>query len=300
MPRAFHVPAKGLVDYQYFVVDPGFKHDVWIRGAEGRIGNRGVVHHMVLFFMPPGQKDPQPQDPLFNAICSSGPGMLELMAPPGLARRVPAGSKLCFQMHYTPNGSPQVDLSECGLLFADPKTIKKELSLDAVVNFRFVIPPGDANYEADARQTFDEDTVLYAVVPHMHLRGKSFRFTVTYRDGRKEVLLDVPRYDFNWQLTYQLSEPKLLPKGTTLLCHAVFDNSEANLANPDPKKAVHFGEQTWDEMMVGMFYYGLAHQDLTVQKLPPAKTAQSEPMSPLLEALVKILPTQVAAGFRGH
>src|SRR5580704_2518140 len=199
MPKAFKVPATGVVDYQYFIVDPGFKHDVWIKAAEGKPSNRSVVHHMVLCYMPPGQNEPDPSDPLLKAVASSGPGIPALVTPDGYARRIPAGSKLVFQMHYTPNGTEQTDQSEAGLVFADPATVKKEMQIGAVINFQFLLPPGAPDTRVEAEDKFEKDTLLYALIPHMHLRGKAFRFIAAYPDGRTEILLEVPKYDFNWQ-----------------------------------------------------------------------------------------------------
>ena len=127
----------------------------------------------------------------------------------------------------------------------------KEVRFAIAVNSKFRIPPGAANHEISARRTFKRDTLLHTMVPHMHLRGKAFRFTAQYPDGAEEILLDVPRYDFNWQNAYTLKTPKRLPKGTVIECRGVFDNSEDNLNNPDPAQEVHWGDQTWDEMMLG-------------------------------------------------
>jgi peroxiredoxin len=275
MPKAFKIPATGVVDYQYFIVDPGFKHDVWVKAAEGKPGNRSVVHHMVLCYMPPGQKEPDPSDPLLKAVASSGPGIPALVTPDGFARRIPAGSKLVFQMHYTPNGTAQIDQSEAGLVFVDPATVKKEMQIGAVIQFQFLIPPGDPDFRVEGEEKMEQDTLLYALIPHMHLRGKAFRFTAAFPDGHSEILLDVPKYDFNWQNIFQLTKPRLLPKGSVLRCVAHFDNSEHNLVNPDPTKPVHFGEQTFDEMMVGMYYYALADQNLTLGKPPVKKDGRS-------------------------
>jgi peroxiredoxin len=262
MPEPYKVQAKGTVPYQYFVVDPGFKEDVWVRGAEGRPGNRSVVHHLVLFFVPPGQEGFRPEDPLFNAVAAYSPGMPAPVGPDEFARCIPAGSKLVFQMHYTPNGSEQTDQSEAGLVLADPKKVQKEVTLSAALNFQFRIPPGATDHRLEARTKFGQDTLLYTLIPHMHLRGKSFRFTAIYPDQREEILLDVPRYDFNWQNIYMLAEPKRIPEGTELVCVAHFDNSADNLMNPDPTKTVYWGDQTWEEMMVGSFSMSLAEQDL--------------------------------------
>lgn len=169
------------------------------------------------------------------------------------AMHVKAGSKLMFQMHYTPNGTPQRDRSYAGFRFADPDQVKYVCRSTAAANPMFAIPPGADNYEATADSEFEYDTMIANLTPHMHIRGKSFRYEVTYPDGTQELLLDVPAYDFNWQTTYILNEPKRIPKGTKLLCTAHWDNSENNLSNPDPTKTVSWGDQSWEEMMIGFF-----------------------------------------------
>lgn len=257
MPQPFVVPAKGVVAYQHFTFDPGFKDDVWIQGAEIRPGNRGVVHHMFAFFLPPGQDKPRAEDPICNSIATFVPGMPAGLWPAGYARLVPAGSKLMFEIHYTPVGSEQSDQSELGIVFADPKTVTKEVKIGIAVNQSFCIPAGAADYHVPAGFQFTQDTMLHSLSPHMHYRGKSFRFTAKYPGGGEEILLDVPHYDFNWQTVYQLTEPKLMPKGTVLMCAGVFDNSAGNLVNPDPTKEIAWGDQTWDEMMLGSFVTSL-------------------------------------------
>jgi hypothetical protein len=250
MPKEFTVPPTGTVAYNYVTVDPGIKEDLWIKSAEVRPGNYGVVHHALAFFIPPDQEF-DPGDPLFNSIGTYAPGMPPSNWPEGYARFVPAGSKLVFQMHYTPNGSLQKDQTEIGIVLADPKTVKKQVKYMIAINTRFNIPAEDGNYHVDAKREFKEDVILHALMPHMHLRGKAFRFTATYPDGKEEILLDVPKYDFNWQNSYALAEPKRLPAGTVVKCDAFFDNSPENLVNPDPKQQVHWGDQTYDEMMIG-------------------------------------------------
>ncbi len=244
------VQAEGTVAYQYFSVDPGFKEDKWIRAAECRPDNRSVVHHIVAFFVPPGEK---PRDGSRGAMVGYAPGMPPNQFEEVTAMFVPAGSRVVFQMHYTPNGSEQVDRSSMGLVFADPATVKMRVSGGAAANRYFQIPAGDGNFEVRSHHKFDKDVRLVTMTPHMHLRGKSFRYEAEYPDGRREVLLDIPHYDFNWQLRYKLAAPLLLPKGTSLICTAHFDNSTDNLANPDPTKPVRWGDQTWEEMMIGYF-----------------------------------------------
>ena len=131
-----------------------------------------------------------------------------------MARKVPAGSKLVFQMHYTPNGAAQQDRSYLGVKFADPKTVKQEVMVTSAVNFVFQIPPGADDFGVRSRYIFKKDATLLTLMPHMHLRGKAFRYDVTYPDGKNETILSVPQYDFGWQTNYRLAEPKLLPTGT--------------------------------------------------------------------------------------
>jgi peroxiredoxin len=262
MPKPFKVPAEGTVPYQYFTVDPGFKEDKWVRASEGRPGNRAVVHHLLVYVQPPGVRLRDPFELLEKSLGGGVPGMPPMILRDGEAKFVPAGSKLVFQVHYTPNGTGQTDRGSIGLVFADPKTVRREIRSSLALNFRFRIPAGAANHRIEADYRFRQDTELYALFPHMHLRGKSFRFEAIYPDHKREILLDVPRYSFDWQNGYLLAEPKLMPEGTILHCTATFDNSADNLNNPDPKRAVTFGEQTWEEMMVGYFDYTLADQDL--------------------------------------
>lgn len=189
-----------------------------------------------------------------SLIAGYAPGMNPMFATDGsTAMHVKAGSKLIFQLHYTPNGTPQQDLSYCGFIFADPEQVKHAARSTAVVNAFFAIPPGADNHKAVASNTFENDALLTCLTPHMHTRGKSFRYEAFYPDGSNEILLDVPKYDFNWQTTYHLQEPKLIPKGTKLVCTAHWDNSEANLSNPDPTKTVTWGDQTFEEMMIGFY-----------------------------------------------
>jgi hypothetical protein len=264
----FDVPAKGEVRYQYFVVDPGFTEDKWVQLAECRPDNRAVVHHIIVAVVPPEAQGGRRRGGLNlenDWLVATAPGARPLLLPEGLAKRIPAGSKLVFQMHYTPNGTAQQDRSCVGFVFADPATVKKEVRTDKAANPRFNIPPGADNHKVEATRRFESDTLLLAMFPHMHLRGKAFRYTAIAPDGQKEILLDVPRYDFNWQNTYELAEPRLMQKGSQLFCEAWFDNSEDNLANPDPTQSVRWGDQTWEEMMIGYFAATPAEQDLQVK-----------------------------------
>jgi hypothetical protein len=184
--------------------------------------------------------------------------------PEGVAKRVPSGSRIVLQLHYTPRGTKQVDRSRIGLVFAQPATIHKELMSGMALNFHLQIPPGRRDYVSRADFRFSQPSMLLSLMPHMHLRGRSMRFVVEYPDGRREILLDVPRYEFDWQNLYVLDQPKPMPEGTILHTEAHFDNSSENLNNPDPRRAITFGEQTWDEMHVGYLNFALADQDLSL------------------------------------
>lgn len=246
--KPFTVPADGKIDYQYFIVDPKFTEDKWVQAAEARAGDRTVVHHIIVFIEPPGKKKSLGLD---GFLVATAPGARPMVLPEGMAKKIPAGSKLKFQMHYTPNGKPTKDLSAVALVYADPKKINTVVRTDVAANIIFRIPPKAENHPVNAIKTFNRDTMLVSLFPHMHLRGKSYRFTARYPGGKEEILLDIPGYDFNWQNTYELAEPKLLPKGTEIRAEARFDNSKHNPSNPDPNQTVTFGEQTWEEMMLG-------------------------------------------------
>ncbi len=267
MPKPFDVPAEGTVDYKMFIVDPGWTEDKWVTAMEPRPGNPAVVHHIVMYVMPPRGVSkyfsadlPKTQ---LDWFASFAPGLRPPVLPEGTARFIPAGSKLMFQMHYTPNGKAQSDQSYVGIKFADPKTVKREIAVQHSGTHDFVIPAGAPNHRVDSEYVFQHDSLLWSVSPHMHVRGKDFNYKLIYPDGREEVVLDVPQYDFGWQTTYIFDEPKRVPKGTKMQCVAHFDNSADNLNNPDPTKEVRYGPQTWEEMCYGWFEICLADQDLT-------------------------------------
>ena len=262
MPEEAEIPAEGTMPYKNYTIDPKLTKDVWVRASQVRPGNASVVHHLVVYVMPPGVEELNEAGTDF--LAAYAPGMPPRTLPEGVARHVPAGSKLMFQLHYTPRGTKQVDRSRIGLTFADPSTVRKELKSGMAIDFRFRIPPGAADFVSRADFRFDQGAVLYSLMPHMHLRGKSMRFEAEYPDGRREVLLDVPRYEFDWQNLYVLAEPKPMPEGTILHCEGHFDNSSNNPNNPNPRRMVTFGEQTNDEMFVGYFNFALLDQDLAL------------------------------------
>ncbi len=245
----FTVPATGVVDYQYLRVDPKFTEDKYVVAAEARPGNPAVVHHIIAFLMVPGQNDIS----LGKMLIGYAPGTSPLIFADGAAMKVPAGTQIVFEMHYTPNGTEQTDISSIGLKLIDASEVKHEVVGREAVNSKFRIKPRHSAFPVEASERFEEDITLLSLTPHMHLRGKSFRYEATFPDGTSEVLLDVPKYDFNWQLRYEFAEPRLIPAGTVVKCLAQFDNSSENLNNPDPSKEVRWGQQSWDEMMIGFF-----------------------------------------------
>ena len=244
---AFTVPAQGVVSYKRFIIDPKWDEDKYIVAAEARPQNRSVVHHILVYVVPPGER----RADLRQVLVGYAPGGLPVKLDDGLAIHVRAGSKLLFEMHYTPNGFEQTDLSYAGFVFTEKSKVKKYLSGRIAINPRFAIPPGDSSHEVVAKYRARSDEMLLSMTPHMHLRGKSFRYEARYPDGKKEVLLDVPKFDFNWQLKYILDEPKRIPRGTQILCTALYDNSDRNLSNPDPTRTVRWGDQSFEEMMIG-------------------------------------------------
>jgi thiol-disulfide isomerase/thioredoxin len=252
----FVVPSDGAISYQYIEADPHFSEDKWVTAAEVRPGNPAVVHHIILYICAPENRTAirAPQGgfalgdrPQFGFA----PGMPPRQFAPGQALRIPARSTLVFQVHYTSVGHEEKDRSYVGFRFCRPEEVKQRVGGLTCANTSFRIPAGDSNYEVRARHRIKKDTLLVSLFPHMHLRGKDFRFELVHPGGRRELLLDVPQYDFSWQLWYDLASPKLMPSGSELHCIAHYDNSAANPSNPDPTQQVQWGEQTWEEMMLG-------------------------------------------------
>jgi peroxiredoxin len=252
MPKAYEVPAEMPrygIPYQHFTVETNFKEDRWVERAEARPGAPGVVHHIIVFVLPPRTRFIK-DNPANITLCGTAPGDMPLILPPGTAKKIPRGATLVFQMHYTPNGRAQKDRSSIGLIFAK-KPPRQEVLAVPVFNAVFRIPPGRDNFKIESWYTFRKDGQIIGFMPHMHVRGKDFLYEAIYPGGKKEILLSVPRFNFNWQSVYRLLKPLDMPKGTRLHCIAHFDNSDKNPNNPDPKRAVYWGDQTWEEMMIG-------------------------------------------------
>lgn len=273
MSQALTIPAKGTLEYTYFVVPTNFTEDRWVQAAEVRPGNRAVVHHVIAFVREPGSKwlkDAKPgvpytpvrqpdgnhrdEDDSFGGemLVPYAPGLPPTTMRPGQAKLIKAGSDLVLQMHYTANNKEATDLSSVGLIFAKEPPRQRVMTV-AAANGKFVIPAGASAHPVESKMTLWRDVELVSLLPHMHLRGKSFQFQAVYPTGERQTLLDVPHYDFNWQLVYYNAEPIILPKGTRMECFAKFDNSTNNKFNPDPTVEVRFGEQSWEEMMIGFY-----------------------------------------------
>ncbi len=253
MPKEFDVPAEGVLDYQRFVVDPGFKQDRWVERSEAKPGCK-AVHHILVYIVK-DQNTPL-YDPTGNTalLCGQAPGDMPTILEPGNAVKIPAGSKLIFEIHYTPLGKPMKDRSSIGLIFAK-QPAKREVKTNILIKPFFSIPPNDPSHVEEAVFTFPKPIRIVSLMPHMHFRGKSFEYRIVQPDGKSETILTVPRYDFNWQSIYRFADPPVLLKGAKLQCIATWDNSKNNPANPDPNKRVTFGLQTWDEMMNGWMGY---------------------------------------------
>ena len=255
MPTSATIPATGVLPYQYFETPTNFASDRWVTAVEAKPGNPKVVHHILVYVQERSMFGGNGRlDVGAGLLDGYAPGDRPLRLPEGVAIRVPAGATLLWQIHYTPTGKEERDQSRIGLTFAD-RPPQREMTMGAAMNTQFVIPAGARNSSVGAQFQFGQNAWLLSLTPHMHLRGRSFTYWAYYPNGKREVLLHVPRYDFNWQTTYQLRQPKALPAGTMLMCTGVFDNSARNPANPNPKMNVGWGDQTWEEMMIGWFSY---------------------------------------------
>lgn len=290
LPQPYSIPASGVIDYQHVIVPTGFTEDKWVQAAEVRPTDRSVVHHIIAFVRAPGSnwfKDSKPgvffiapqvkttDQPDTSALPSDflvgyAPGQPPEILAPGQAKLIKAGSDIVFQVHYTPNGKATRDRTKLGIVFAKKPPKERVLTLSAT-NGTFKIPPGDPNYRVDATFEVAAPVKLSGLHPHMHGRGKDFAYRLVYPTGESQTILKVPRYNWHWQNWYTLDEPILLPKGTKIECTAHFDNSINNPDNADPTKEVAWGEQSWDEMMVGFFNL-VFDANMPVEKLFPKKS----------------------------
>jgi peroxiredoxin len=257
MPEEYTVKATGTVEYQYFVTPTNFKEDVWVQASEARPGNRKVVHHIIAFVREQGVTGTTN----LPAVGGFAPGEEPMVWPAGVGFKIPAGADIFWQVHYTPTGKEEKDRCEVGLVLCKEPP-QRAAKGGGAFNFAFSIPPGAESHRVVSNKKFSQDVELLSLMPHLHVRGKDFRYTAHYPDGRTEILLSVPNYDFSWQHRYRFAEPFPIPKGTTIECVAHFDNSANNPANPDPTKEVRWGDQTWEEMMIGWY----SHVDAETSK----------------------------------
>jgi hypothetical protein len=295
LPNPYQVPARGTIDITYVAIPSGFTEDRWIQAAEVRPGNRALVHHVNVIAQ---RRDPntpraRPAGVFYAAPKVQGPIRVPMAQPtseflvgyvpgyqykiwePGQAKLVPAGADIVLQLHYSTNGTAGEDRTEVGLVFA--KEPPKERVLSAVVkSWDFEIPAGAPNHEVRSSVKFASEVRLVSFHPHMHYRGKDFEYRAIYPTGETQALLRVPRWDFNWQMTYFLKDPVTLPGGTTIECVAHFDNSPNNPYNPDPKATVTYGEQTWDEMMSGWIEVAFAPRRETRSLFADVRRAATE------------------------
>jgi hypothetical protein len=280
MPQPVSLPASGDIEYTYEIVPTHFAEDRWVQMAEVLPARRSNVHHAVVYIRPPDSKwlrhapvgvpftastlsDPEDRRGAHwtdsDILLVYAPGSSPDRWPANMAKFIPAGSDLVFQMHYTANGHAAADRSSIGLIFPKNAPELRVLTLQ-LTNDHFVIPPGAPDYRVEARGTLPNDATLLSFFPHMHLRGKRFEYNIIHTTKRAEgqpaheidPLLRV-KYHFHWQMSYRLAEPLVLKAGTELQAVAWYDNSKENPHNPDPAAAVRWGEQTYDEMMVGFF-----------------------------------------------
>jgi hypothetical protein len=287
MTEEYSVPAEGVIPYKFFVVPTNFKEDKYVQFAEIDQGNRSLVHHVIVDVRFPdqgplpaaGELRPEARTPRAQQgegqnnrpndsdgrLVGWAPGEAPLILRDGQAKLVKAGSVLIFQVHYTTNGVAGKARSSIGLIFSKAPVEKRVITAGAVSR-GLAIPPGDPNYRTTSSFTFKEDSHIDSLHPHMHMRGKDFEYRLVYPDGKSKVLLSVPRWDFNWQMTYFFKEPVAAPKGSKLECVAHFDNSIKNKFNPDPTRLVEWGPQTWDEMMIGYLDYTIDSQNLRAQR----------------------------------
>lgn len=253
IPEALSVPAEGVVEYIELVVPTHFTEDRWVRSVEIRPTAPQVVHHVLVHIL--GSQDMrQGENRLPGFLAAYVPGNSEHALPPGFAKKLPAGARLFFQLHYTPNGAEALDQTRLGLVFAEEEP-EHEVRSVGIANRKFAIPPGSESHPVSASMKLPADVGVLALMPHMHLRGRAFLFEHELPDGTIEPLLEVPRFDFNWQFSYRYEQPLVMPRGSKVMVTGWFDNSAENPANPDPTDTVHWGDQTFEEMMIGYVEY---------------------------------------------
>jgi len=269
LSKAYKIQATGFMPYQNDVVTVELTEDKWISGYEILPSERDVVHHVIVKVLKKGEThvDRGEAEGFWAAYV---PGNGAVQYPEGFARKLPAGARVHFQIHYTPSGVEKMERLRLGLHFAD-KTPKYEVKTLAIADHRLNIPPGSPNHAEGASRTVPFDIPAISFMAHMHVRGSAFSFEITHPYGKSEMLLDIPRYDFNWQLRYELKTPKFLPADSTIKVTGTFDNSTKNKANPDPTKTIRWGDQTYDEMLIGYIEYFVPAIDPSIAEIDSAE-----------------------------
>ena len=300
IPEPFRVAAEGTIEYQYFLVDPGFSEDKWVTAAEVRPTNSAIVHHCNAWIehSTASKFSIESLTSLASGyLAVAAPGRPPMTFPEGMAKRIPAGSKLMFQLHYQSVGSPQNDQTKLGLKFADRSSITREVATRGLIaNHKHLnIPPRVEHFPVRLEQTIEDDLLVLALTPHMHLRGKSCRYEVKYPDGKHEILLEIPRWNSDWQDRYVLAKPKRLPAGSTMIATAIFDNSANNPFNPDPEAAVEYGPQLTDEMFNAWFEAVLFDQDLSQPAI--VQLMQNAPLQKIVFPLAAVIALVVCCRF---
>ena len=250
LPEPQNIPAEGVLDYKYYEVPLDLPPGTWLRGTEVRITSPQVVHHVLVYMHRPDEDIDFTEEYVASYVPGHDPGFF----PEGTGKPVPAHAQLLFQLHYTPNGKAVTDTPELGIYLCKEKPTH-EVFLGSATNRHFEVAPNTPDAEVSAVFRAPEDVLVYSLSPHMHLRGRRMSFEAIYPTGQHDMLLSVPDYDFYWQHSYHLAEPKRIPKGTVIQVTGAFDNSVRNPLNPDPTKELHWGEQSWEEMFIGSILY---------------------------------------------
>jgi peroxiredoxin len=266
---AFDVPATGVIPYQTPMVDNPLDKDVWVRAVDFQPGDRTVLHHIIAT-MGTNAESVRDGGSLGGYVPGAGP----MVMPDNTGVLINKDAKFFFQMHYTVSGKTARDVSRMGIYFRKDAP-QYQMRSAVLLNPKLQIPANTKAHTESASKTFDHDVIVYNLLPHSHFRGKASNFVATYPDGRQETLLSVPNYDFNWQTTYELKTPKLLPAGTKVTHSTTWDNSTQNKANPDPARVVPWGQQTWDEMLYGVVRYRYVNESDAPVPAPKAKVSQT-------------------------
>ncbi|MBM4202663.1 MAG: hypothetical protein FJ194_00740 [Gammaproteobacteria bacterium] len=255
---SYDVPATGIVDYQFPRIPNPLKESVWVRAATVVPGDRSAVHHVLMGASEPGVPIVEGRENVFdNYIIGYAPGNESAEMPTGTGVYVQPGTEFLFQMHYTPYGKATTDRTKVGLYF-HKEAPRNFLRHTVVINPTIQIPPNEAASAQAAYFEFDKPAVIYSLVPHAHYRGKASKFELLLPGGRRETVLNVPQYDFNWQRTYAFEEPLKVPAGARLVHTTIYDNSVKNARNPDPERTVPWGLQSHDEMLYGAVSFAWA------------------------------------------